>query len=77
MIFKSHPGDKALRQIIDESRKIADRCSQPEDRDAILRRAGDVEAMANALSELRQQGKVGLIPIEFRQIFSTLFKFYH
>ncbi|XP_059177880.1 vinculin-like [Physella acuta] len=50
-------GDKALRQIIDDSRKVAERCSNPADRDAILRSASDVESMVNALSELRQQGK--------------------
>ncbi|CAL1528303.1 unnamed protein product [Lymnaea stagnalis] len=50
-------GDKALRQIIDDSRKIAERCTNPADRDAILRSASDVESMVNALSELRQQGK--------------------
>ncbi|XP_035828646.1 vinculin [Aplysia californica] len=50
-------GDKALRQIIDDSRKIAERCTNPADRDMILRSAGDVESMVNALSELRQQGK--------------------
>ena len=51
-------GDKALRQIIEDSRKIAERCTNPADRDQILRSASDVESMANALSELRQQGKV-------------------
>ncbi|GFO01226.1 vinculin [Plakobranchus ocellatus] len=50
-------GDKALRQIIEDSRKVADRCANPSDRDLILRSASDVESMVNALSELRQQGK--------------------
>ncbi|GFR80051.1 vinculin [Elysia marginata] len=50
-------GDKALRQIIEDSRKIADRCTNPADRDTILRSASDVESMVNALSELRTQGK--------------------
>ncbi|RUS74720.1 hypothetical protein EGW08_017516, partial [Elysia chlorotica] len=50
-------GDKALRQIIEDSRKIADRCTNPADRDLILRSASDVESMVNALSELRTQGK--------------------
>ena len=54
-------GDKALRQIIDDSRKIAERCTNPADRDRIMHTAGDVESMVNALSELRQQGKVSLL----------------
>lgn len=51
-------GDKALRQILDDARKIADRCTNRGDRDAIMKSVGDIESMANALSELRQQGKV-------------------
>ncbi|KAK7099446.1 vinculin-like isoform X1 [Littorina saxatilis] len=50
-------GDKALRQILDDARKIADRCTNRGDRDAIMKSVGDIESMANALSELRQQGK--------------------
>ncbi|BFZ04162.1 hypothetical protein BsWGS_07200 [Bradybaena similaris] len=50
-------GDKAIRQTIDDARKVAEKCTNPADRDAILRSAGDIESMVNALSELRQQGK--------------------
>nr|KAG5709155.1 hypothetical protein BaRGS_028611 [Batillaria attramentaria] len=50
-------GDKALRQILDDARKIADRCTNRQERDAILKNVGDIESMSNALSELRQQGK--------------------
>lgn len=50
-------GDKALRQIIEDSRKIAERCTNPGERDTILRSASDVESMVNALSELRVQGQ--------------------
>ncbi|XP_021371542.1 vinculin-like isoform X18 [Mizuhopecten yessoensis] len=50
-------GDKSLRQILEDSRRIADRCINPDDRDIILKTAGDMESMTNALSELRQQGK--------------------
>lgn len=50
-------GDKSLRQILDDARKIADRCTNHHDRDVILKNVGDIESMANALSELRQQGK--------------------
>ncbi|XP_046583152.1 vinculin-like [Haliotis rubra] len=50
-------GDKALRQILEDSKKIADRCTNPTERDAIQRKISDIESMSNALSELRQQGK--------------------
>ncbi|XP_069132680.1 vinculin-like isoform X11 [Argopecten irradians] len=50
-------GDKSLHQILEDSRRVADRCTDPEDRDRILKNVGDMESMANALSELRQQGK--------------------
>ena len=51
-------GDKALKQILDDARKIADRCTNRQERDGIMKSIGDIESMANALSELRQQGKV-------------------
>lgn len=50
-------GDKALHQILEDARKIAERCSNPNERDSILRTVGDIESMANTLAELRQQGK--------------------
>lgn len=50
-------GDKSLRQILDDARKVADRCTNRQDRDAIMKNVGDIESMSNALSELRQQGK--------------------
>ncbi|XP_041366236.1 vinculin-like isoform X9 [Gigantopelta aegis] len=50
-------GDKALRQVIEDAKKIGERCSNPGERDAILKKVGDVESMVNALSELRSQGK--------------------
>lgn len=50
-------GDKALHQILEDARKIADRCANPAERDAIIRHVGDIESMANSLAELRQQGK--------------------
>ncbi|KAK6184515.1 hypothetical protein SNE40_006977 [Patella caerulea] len=50
-------GDKALRNILEDARKIADRCTNPADRDTIMKCVGDCESMANALSELRIQGK--------------------
>ncbi|KAL8579165.1 hypothetical protein ACOMHN_010749 [Nucella lapillus] len=50
-------GDKSLRQILDDARKVADRCTSQQDRNHILKNVGDIESMSDALSELRQQGK--------------------
>lgn len=50
-------GDKALSQILEDARKIAERCTDPSDRDRILKTVGDIESMKNALAELRVQGK--------------------
>ena len=47
-----------MRQILDDALKIADRCSNPEDRDAIYKAVSDINAMMDALCELRAQGKV-------------------
>ncbi|XP_059621723.1 vinculin [Phlebotomus argentipes] len=49
-------GEKALRQIVENALKIADRCL-PQHASAIRKIASDVTAMANALCELRQDGK--------------------
>ncbi|KAL5006317.1 hypothetical protein ScPMuIL_015123 [Solemya velum] len=50
-------GDKALHQILEEARKVADRCTNPHDRDLIQKCSGDIESMVDVLSELRQQGQ--------------------
>ncbi|CAC5380998.1 VCL [Mytilus coruscus] len=50
-------GDKALSQILEDARKVAERCTDPADRDRILKTVGDIDSMKNALSELRVQGK--------------------
>jgi len=47
-----------LRQILDDALRIADRCVNPDDRDSITKTVSNVESMLDALSELRQQGKV-------------------
>jgi vinculin len=49
-------GEKALRQIIENAHKVAERCL-PEDGQAIKKISGDLTAMVNALCELRQDGK--------------------
>jgi len=51
-------GDRALRQILDDAMRIADRCVNPDDRDSITKTVSNVESMLDALCELRQQGKV-------------------
>lgn len=51
-------GDKSVHQVIDHSRKIAERCTDPADKETILHNASNLESMVNGLSELRQQGKV-------------------
>uniref|UniRef100_A0A023EWN7 Vinculin n=1 Tax=Aedes albopictus TaxID=7160 RepID=A0A023EWN7_AEDAL len=49
-------GEKALRQIVDNGLKVADRCL-PQDSHIIRKLAGDITAMANTLCDLRQDGK--------------------
>ncbi|KAL5287236.1 VCL family protein [Megaselia abdita] len=49
-------GEKALRQIIDDVHRVADHCL-PQDALPIRKMADDITTMANALCELRQDGK--------------------
>ncbi|XP_063706986.1 vinculin isoform X3 [Culicoides brevitarsis] len=49
-------GEKALRQILENAYKVADR-SLPHDANVIRRLADDITAQTNALCELRQEGK--------------------
>jgi len=51
-------GDRALRQILEDALRIADRCVNPDDREGIAKTVSNVESMLDALCELRQQGKV-------------------
>lgn len=51
------PGERALRQILDDAAKIADCCADPADRAAISKAISDIQSMADALAELRSQGK--------------------
>ena len=37
---------------------MADRCDNEQDRDMIVHAVSDLESMADALAELRQEGKV-------------------
>ncbi|XP_052798617.1 vinculin-like isoform X8 [Mya arenaria] len=50
-------GDKSLRQILEDARRIADCCTNQDDRDRILKSVSNLESMSQALSELRAQGK--------------------
>ena len=56
-----HTGDKAMRQIIEDAKKIAERCTNPAQRDQITKSISNLESMSQALNELRQQGKVTLV----------------
>ncbi|KAF2353880.1 Vinculin/alpha-catenin [Trinorchestia longiramus] len=49
-------GEKSLRQMLELSRRVAERALPP-DRDSIRKLASDVSSMADALCELRQEGK--------------------
>lgn len=49
-------GEKALRQIIDNAYRVADRCL-PHDAAIIRNLADDVSRAVNALCDLRQDGK--------------------
>ncbi len=44
--------------MLDDALKIADRCVNPADREAILKAVSDIQSMKDALNELRAQGKV-------------------
>lgn len=50
-------GEKSLRQILEDAKRVADCCTNPDDRDRILKSVSNLESMGQALSELRQQGK--------------------
>ncbi|XP_055612163.1 vinculin [Uranotaenia lowii] len=49
-------GEKALRQIVENGMKVADRCL-PQDSHIIRKLGGDITAMTNTLCDLRQDGK--------------------
>ncbi|XP_018007889.1 vinculin, partial [Hyalella azteca] len=49
-------GEKSLRQMLELARRVADRALPP-DGDVIRKLASDISSMADALCELRQEGK--------------------
>lgn len=49
-------GEKALRQIVENAYRVADRCL-PQDGVHIRRLADDITRLTNALCDLRQEGK--------------------
>lgn len=49
-------GEKALRQILDNAYRVADRCL-PQDAAIIRRTVEDISISVNELCDLRQQGK--------------------
>ena len=50
-------GERALKSLLDDAMKVADRCAHQQDREEIVRGVQDIKSMMGALSELRQQGK--------------------
>jgi len=60
-VIHCNAGDRALRQILEDAMRIADRCVNPDDRDSITKTVSNVESMLDALCELRQQGKVDAV----------------
>ncbi|XP_071956457.1 vinculin-like isoform X3 [Antedon mediterranea] len=48
-------GEQAIRMILEDARKVADRCDDPE-RGQILRLVDDINAMTNELANLRGRG---------------------
>ena len=53
-------GERALRSVLEDGMKIAEKCTNPDDREAIVKAVGDIQSMVDALAELRAQGKVCL-----------------
>ena len=68
-------GERALRQILEDALKIAERCAHPADRDAIVKAVSDIQSMADALAELRAQGKVSVHLIIMAQVYFLLGSF--
>uniref|UniRef100_A0A7N6B122 Vinculin n=1 Tax=Anabas testudineus TaxID=64144 RepID=A0A7N6B122_ANATE len=50
-------GEENIKALLAETRKIADMCEDPKERDDILRSMGEIAAMTAKLSDLRRQGK--------------------
>ena len=55
-----------MRAILEEALKIAERCVNPDDRDAIVKMVGDITSMTDALCEL-----------DPRKVFDKLYAKYH
>ncbi|XP_043476045.1 vinculin isoform X4 [Leptopilina heterotoma] len=50
-------GEKSIRQIIDQTQRLADRYLPPSQAEPLAKLASEITTMTNALCELRQQGK--------------------
>lgn len=53
-----YSGERALRTLLEDAMRVADRCVNPDDRERILKAVGDIQSMVDGLVELRSQGKV-------------------
>lgn len=66
MALRGGVGEKAVRQIIEHARAVAERAI-PADKEHISRLCSDISTMTSALCELRQDGK-GASPQVYRQV---------
>lgn len=48
-------GEESIKALLAETRKIADMCEDPKEREDILRSMGEIAAMTAKLSDLRRQ----------------------
>lgn len=56
MALRGGVGEKAVRQIVEHARAVAER-ALPNDKDHISRLCSEISTMTSALCELRQEGK--------------------
>lgn len=52
------PGERAVRECIDEGRAVAGKCSGPE-RSAILQLCDELDQLTNELADMMRRGMVG------------------
>lgn len=62
LLFNS--GERYLRQMLSDAMQIANCATNPEDKEAIKKAVSDIQAMTDALTELKAQGKV-IIKLSF------------
>ncbi|CAD5126155.1 DgyrCDS14323 [Dimorphilus gyrociliatus] len=50
-------GEHNLRQVLETAKKFAEACSDPEEKEDILRMAGEIQSLVDSMCELREQRK--------------------